>query len=433
MARSHIDRERLAVLVSRFVDTGAPTGFEAPLARVVATELARSGIESRVQELDPNQANAVARLPGGRGSPSLLLYAPLDTVTVGREQDDLPWAGPELRADMRPRAVRAGDVITGLGAHNPLGHAACVVAAVEAVAAAGVPLAGDLWAGLGAGGMPCDPRPGDDRSVIGHGVGCRALVEEVRPARAVIAKSGWSVSHEEVGLMWFDVEVRGTHTYVGSRHLIDYVNAIREAGRVIEELETRWFGAWAEAHTSGLVRPQGVVSHIRAGWPHMAAFTPAVCRFGVDLRIGPRTTPAEAEAEFGAALEAVAARTGVDLSWSTRVAIPGTSTPAGARVIRSTVAAWERLTGVAHTPPAGMSGATDANILRGAGIPTARVGLPKVPAPGGGDTGTVAGMGREADFQAGMNTVSLDDMEMLTALLVEVAVDLCGPPPGGES
>ena len=59
--------------------------------------------------------------------------------------------------------------------------------------------------------------------------------------------------------------------------------------------------------------------------------------------------------------------------------------------------------------------ATDANILRAHGIPTARVGMARVPddAP------------MPDDFSKGMNVVSLREMERLTRCLVYVIVDTC--------
>jgi len=60
----------------------------------------------------------------------------------------------------------------------------------------------------------------------------------------------------------------------------------------------------------------------------------------------------------------------------------------------------------------GNSGATDANILRGRGIPTVRVGMPKV-------TDSLF----DIDFARGMNTVSVRAMEKLTRHLIRTAVD----------
>ena len=399
------------------VDIASPTGEEAALAAWLADELERIGLGGRVQPLGATSANAHGRLAGRSPSGSLLLYAPIDTVTVGDAVEDVPWIGPELRAEMRAAATRQGDVVSGLGAQNPKGHGACVLAAAEALRAADVPLAADLLVGFGALGMPSNRRRAELPD--GHGAGCAALVGALRPAQAVIAKTGWAISWEEVGLTWFEVEVEGTHTYVGSRHLLPYRSAIGDAAHIVAGLE-RWFASWAEEHRDGLVSPQGIVGAIEGGWTRMPAFTPAVCRFAVDLRLSPRTTAAVAADAFGAEVERLAVEAGATVRWRQTVVVPGTTTDPSAPIITSAVRAWESLTGRAHAPIAGLSGATDANILRALGVPTARVGLPKV---------SPAKLGCDVDFQLGMNAVDLGDMELLTRLLIRIAVDVCGVTP----
>ncbi|MDW6064476.1 hypothetical protein SAZ11_49220 [Streptomyces sp. FXJ1.4098] len=117
---------------------------------------------------------------------------------MGEESEDLPWIGPELREDMRPAATVHGDLVTGLGASNPKGHAACVMMATEAIARAGIPLTGDLVAAFGAGGMPTNARPVGTRRNTGQGAGCSFLLEQgVWTDYAVIAKPGWTVSWDE--------------------------------------------------------------------------------------------------------------------------------------------------------------------------------------------------------------------------------------------
>lgn len=421
-AWSHVTADRLRDLVTGLVDVPSPTGDEAPLAEHIAATLEDSvpGGRAGVQPIDDRQAGAWARLPGDGGGADLLLYAPIDTLTVGDENEDVPGIGPRLRPDMRPRARVDGDLVIGLGASNPKGHAACVMMAVEAIARAGVPLAGDLLAGFGAGGMPTNARPGQARRNVGHGVGCSYLLEQgLWGDFAVIAKPGWTVSWEEVGLAWFEVTVHGTHTYVGSRHRLPYDNAIARAGQVAQRLE-EWFVRYAERHTDGLVAPQGIVASVRGGWPRMAAVTPASCTLLADLRLSPRTTPAQARREFGAALEEIRAGLGdVELTWDMVLAIPGTHTDPEAWVCRSAVAGWEAFEGRAHEAVRDTSGATDANILRGRGMPTVRIGMPKV---------TEAPF--EIDFAMGMNTVDVRAMAKLTRHLVRTAIDTVTRPPG---
>ena len=411
-AQAFVTRERLVNALRLLVDTASPTGEEGPLARKVVKRLRNAGIDAREQALDARQSNALGVLPGAGTGPSLLLHSPLDTVTANNAEEDLPWAGAELRSDMQSKSRLEGDFLFGLGAQNPKGHAACVLVAGEALQAAQTPLAGSLRLGFGAGGMPTDARPGM-RSDSGHGIGCQAMLRhEVHPDAAVTAKSGWSVSWEEVGLAWFDVRVFGTHTYVGSRHLLPYRNAIAEAGRLIERLEA-WFPIWAERHRSGLVAPQGVVSQIEGGWARMPAFTPAECRFKLDLRVSPRTSKEEVEAQFGAFLAKTSQELDIDCRWRCTRFIPGTHSAPEQAIIRTCISAWEAETQRLHRPVRGLSGATDANILRMAGIPTARVGLPKADLP-------------DIDFQLGMNAVRIQDMMRLTRLLIRVAVDFCG-------
>ncbi|MGW0945725.1 M20 family metallopeptidase [Streptomyces sp. NPDC002623] len=409
----HVTGDRLRELIIGLVDIPSPTGDEGPLAAHIADTLAISGCRTEVQPLDDRQANAWARLEGDGTGPDLMLYAPIDTLTVGEESEDLPWIGPELRDDMRPQATVYDDLVVGLGASNPKGHAACVMMAAEAIGLAGVPLTGDLVAAFGAGGMPTNARPVGVRRNTGQGVGCSFLLEQgVWTDYAVIAKPGWTVSWDEVGLVWFQVTVRGTHTYVGSRHRLPYDNAIARAGEVTRYLE-EWFVEYAERHTSGTVAPQGIVASVHGGWPRTAAVTPASCTLMVDLRIGPDTTPMRAKREFLAAIDTIRGKLpGLDVSAEMAVAIPGTRTDPQSWICRSATAGWAAFEGREHEAIRGNSGATDANILRNRGIPTVRVGMPKVvEAPFG------------IDFARGMNTVSVRAMEKLTRHLIRTAVD----------
>lgn len=414
-AWSHVTPGRLRDLTASLVEVASPTGDEAPLARHIAALLDAGGVPGRLQPLDDRQASAWGRLRGDGTGPDLMLYAPIDTMAAGDESEDLPWVGPWLRPDMRPAAEVSGNYVTGLGASNPKGHAACLLMAAEAIAAAGVPLTGDLIVAFGAGGMPTNARPGtgNPRANTGQGVGCSFLLEQgVWADYAVIAKPGWCVAWEEVGLTWFEVTVGGTHTYVGSRHRLPYTNAVVQAGEVAARLD-RWFTSYAAAHTDGLVAPQGIVASIEGGWRRTAAFTPAQCRFLVDLRLSPRTSPMQAKREFAGALADIGAELpGAEISFEQILAIPGASTDPGSWICRSAIRSWEAFEHHDHNPVLESSGATDANILRNRGIPTVRIGMPKV-----------SGTPFPVDFAMGMNAVDIRDAHTLTRLLVRTAID----------
>ncbi|WP_431917344.1 M20 family metallopeptidase [Nonomuraea jabiensis] len=407
-ALASITEDRLRAAAVDVTSIASPTGGEAPLARWLADRLVAAGLEAHAQRIDDGQANAVGRLRGDGTGADLMLYAPIDTLTTGDPDLDVPWIGPELRPDMRAEARCEGPYVSGLGASNPKGHAACVLVVGEALAALRPRLAGDLLVAFGAGGMPTNAIDGRGRANTGHGVGCSFLLEHGwQPDYAVIAKPGDFVAHDEVGLCWFEIVVPGTHTYAGSRHRLPYRNPIVTAAEVVTRLE-RWLADYPERHRTATAAPQGIVGSIAGGWERMLAVTPATCRIRLDLRIAPGTTPLEAKRELAAYVRQVSAELGTELAVEMVLAIPGTRTPPESWVVRSAVRAWESANGRPHEPVDGNSGATDANILRARGIPTARVGMPKAVSH---------------DFSLGMNTVDVRAMRRLCEVLLRVAAD----------
>ncbi|MBT2224932.1 M20 family metallopeptidase [Nonomuraea sp. NEAU-A123] len=411
-ALASITEDRLREAAVGVTSIASPTGGEAPLARWLAERLAAAGLDAHQQRIDDGQANAVGRLRGDGTGADLMLYAPIDTLTTGDPDLDVPWIGPVLRPDMRAEARCDGPFVSGLGASNPKGHAACVLVVGEALAGVRARLAGDLLIAFGAGGMPTNAIDGTGRLNTGHGVGCSFLLERGwHPDYAVIAKPGDFVAHEEVGLCWFEIVVPGIHTYSGSRHRLPYQNPIVTAAEVVTRLE-RWLADYPERHRTATAAPQGIIGSVAGGWERMPAVTSAACRIRLDLRIAPGTTPLAAKRELAAYLRRLSAELGVDLAVELVLAIPGTRTPPEDWVVRSAVRAWESVSGRRHEPIDGNSGATDANILRARGIPTARVGMPKV-----------VSTEFDVDFARGMNTVDVRAMRRLCELLVRVAVD----------
>jgi acetylornithine deacetylase/succinyl-diaminopimelate desuccinylase-like protein len=197
-----------------------------------------------------------------------------------------------------------------------------------------------------------------------------------------------------------------------------YRNPVAHAATVISELEA-WFPRYAERHTDGLVAPQGIVASVEGGWPRLAAATSALCRFTVDLRTSPRSSPADVRREFGEAMAEILVRhPELDVDWSMVLAIPGSHTPEDAWVVRAATAAWEELTGRPHELIVANSGATDANILRNRGLSTARIGMdrigPDAPLP--------------LDFAAGMNVVDIREAVRLARHLVHMSVNVCTRP-----
>lgn len=413
-----IDLDELRELVSDMVAIPSPTGEEAQLARYLVDRLRTAGLRSKYQPIDESQGNAIGVIDGNGLGSDLLLYAPIDTLTTGRELDDVPNVGPLLRPDMVAQVSGTDEWVIGLGASNPKGHGACIIAAAAAVRRAGIPLTGDVIVGLGAGGMPVNRRPtfNSSRRNVGQGVGCSFMLEQgIYPDFAIIVKPGWSVAWEEVGLCWFEVSVRGTFNYVGSRHRLEYCNPIVESATVVAELES-WFHQYSQEHTSGLVSPQGQIGSIRGGWDETASLSPAVCTLRVDLRIGPRTSPADAKHEFFATMDRIReAHAHLELGCEMVLSIPGTTTARDNFIVEACIRGWETVEGKTHSPVRGTSGATDANILRSRGIPTARVGMPKA----------IDDQGIEVDFAMGMNACDVRHMKKLTQVLIHSIISTC--------
>jgi acetylornithine deacetylase/succinyl-diaminopimelate desuccinylase-like protein len=408
-------RVDIDTLRRRTVDAVAipsPAGAESALADYFVDTMRDGGLEAVSQPFAPGRANAMARRSGDGSGPEVLLYAPFDMHIDGDAASDGPWLDLDGRTDLRPQPIVEGDFVIGLGAENPKGHAVCVAAAAIALAQADVPLRGDLVVGLCGGGMPVNASA---RGPAGHGVGCAAMLEHggVAPDAAVIAKPGGAVAYEEVGLCWFKLTVRGRFGYAGIPPRASGRNAIVDAATVVAHL-TAWFPQYTARHTSGLVAPNGMVSAIAGGWSDKPAFVPDICEVYVDLRISPRTTPDDAARELGAALDAIrTAEPGLAVACERIAAIPGTSTPPEHWIIRSSIGAWEAAYGRPHALRTGTSGATDANVLRGHGIPTARIGMPP--------------LGPDAPFAGrfSMGVVSVRAMARLTAALIAIAIDGC--------
>jgi succinyl-diaminopimelate desuccinylase len=236
------------------------------------------------------------------------------------------------------------------------------------------------------------------------------LEHGVEPDYAVIAKPGGAVAHEEVGLCWYKLTVRGGFSYAGIPPR-SVRNALVDAATIVGRLHA-WFLTYTARNTSGLVAPLGTVSAIVGGWPEKPAFLPDTCAIYVDLRLSPRTTPGEATRQLNEELSAIrAAEPGIAFDCEMIAAIPGTSTAADNWIVRSSIAAWEATYRRPHAVRTGTSGATDANILRAHGIPTARIGTPAL----GGDA-PYAGV-------FSMGVMSVEAMMRLTVALIAIAID----------
>jgi acetylornithine deacetylase/succinyl-diaminopimelate desuccinylase-like protein len=416
-ARSAVDSAEIERLLVGMVNTPSPTGGEAPLARWLVEQMAVSGLDASYQAISEGQGNAIGRIRGAGGGPTLLLYGHIDTHLSGRDEEDSPATHGTLPAMSRPAAYRDGDQLFGLGAGNPKSYSACMLSAATAVARAGIPLHGDLVVGLAAGGMPMNAPACAPQQNIGQGAGCTFMLQQgLRPDFAVIGKPGHAVAWEEVGVCYFRVRVKGLFGYAGARHILEYKNPIVDAATVIRELE-EWCQRYTAANTSDYVAPQAAIGAIRGGWPHTPSFIPAWTDIHLDVRVSPRGDPLNVRRQLDSALEEICARhPELELDLRMELAITGSRTDPESWVIGSCVRAFEDVERRPHVPIEATSGATDAEILRMWGIPTARFGMAS------------SVRSETPSLEMDMDSVELPSMSRFVDALLYVIVDTCGRP-----
>ena len=210
-----IDNESLYRLNREITSIHSPTGRERTASEYMVRYLASIGADATYQPMGELSGNAIGRIRGSGGGPSLLLYAPIDTH-LDATDDDVPWVGPRLRPDMIPQAREENGLVIGLGASNPKAMVTTLAEAVRVVRAANVPLKGDLFVAYAGGGMPVDLAAPGNRG-LSDGVS-HLLTRGVHTDYALVMKPGNAVYHEEPGLCWFKVSVKGTLGYAGMPH-----------------------------------------------------------------------------------------------------------------------------------------------------------------------------------------------------------------------
>lgn len=375
-----LDPKRLQKLLFALTGIHSPTGAAREASEFMARHLASVGMDASYRPMTEISGNVVAEKRGSGGGASLMLYAPIDTHLESDERDR-PWAGDRDFVDLHPRAISEGDWVYGLGASNPKGMIATLTEVAAALIEADVPLVGDLILALADGGMPVNV-PERDHAGMSNGV-VHLLSRGVAPDFALVMKPWNTVYHEEPGMAWFKLKVKGTLGYAGvPRGTPGFRSSVVPAAHVILELE-QWLIDYAERNASGVVKPHGWISGVRSGWPDRPAFPSAVTEIFFDARVNPRTTPGEVKSQFAAFVANLRARhPEFDLDWEMYGSVPGGTTDPDNWIIQSTLRGWEHVEQRPHPEPTPLGGQTDGAALRRFGIPTARLGWPW-PAEGG--------------------------------------------------
>lgn len=409
---ARLDRDRMQRLLVDLVDIHSPTGAERAVSEFTARHLAEQvGIDAHYMPISEATGNVYGVVPGSGDGATLLLYCPIDTHIEPTR--DVPTVGPELRADMVPQARVEDDLVIGLGASNPKVMVAGLVEVVHAIKDAGIELVGDLSIGFAGGGMPW---MNSHRDHVGMSTGVyQLLMRGAYPDYCLLLKPRPGVYPEEPGMAWIRVSVRGTFGYAGiTRGTPGFRSSIVPAAAVIEELEA-WLPQYTERNTAGTVLPEAWIAAVRSGDPDKPAFPSATTEIFLDLRINPRTSPAQVRAQFADFMDGLRGRhPGIEVDWDMYGSLPGGMTDYDNWIIQSAQRGWEQVSGEPYTETPYQAGQTDGAMIRRLGIPTARVGYPWPPASAPAELNE--GLG-------GMGVASVDDVMMGARAIAYAVID----------
>ena len=286
-----VNESRLVETATSLVAIPSFTGAEQECAEYLLSVLADAGLEAGLQEIEEGRANAVGRLVGSGGGPTLMFNGHLDTSYSGEE----PWLdAPGFKPDP---IVRDGAIL-GLGIMNMKGSVACYVEAVRALGDAGVALSGDVVV-AGVAGEIEKAEWGEfvGAEYRGYGVGTRHLVEQGVVADACVLGEPTEerVVLGHFGTIWARISTAGPfmHTAYVPGRLAE--NSIVRMQQVLDEL-TAFVGVW-EDRASYQGRPGALnIAAVSGGFPWRASRSPHRTDLFIDMRVPPTMELVDAEA-----------------------------------------------------------------------------------------------------------------------------------------
>ena len=408
-AVDQIDRDRLVRLVMDLTNIPSPTGFEGDMARAVHEVLQSAGFDATLQPIGDERYNAIGRLQGQGGGKSLMFNGHLDT-SFGPEQ---AHRGLGYRCE---GTLVDDEWIYGMGSFNMKSAMATYVVACEAIAKAGIRLAGDVVIAGVAGEIEKSPvNEFEGRQYQGYGVGTKYAITHGAVADACILgePTNMMLIPRHCGTTWIKITVPG--------HLIHTAwsdverNAINKSRVVLDAIHA-WIPGYMERNRMDDFRPRVNVSAIEGGWPWRGARTPDNCCIYMDVRTLPDALPVQAYNE----VRELVARLVVDhpALAGTKVEIflsaPGTSIPDDHELVQTVVAAHTARLGKA--PEIGVeTWYSDAAHMNRYGIPTVNYGSAGRIRTGGGGFSTHQG-----------EHVHIGDMLDIIEVYIQVMLDMCG-------
>jgi acetylornithine deacetylase/succinyl-diaminopimelate desuccinylase-like protein len=308
-AAAHISAENVCTLLMDLVDISSPTGSEIGVAQYLVARMRKSGMDTDLPLVDANRPNAVGHRRGRGDGLNLLFTGHMDTSYSGQEEH-LRDAGQGFQ----PKAVYRDGWIWGLGSNNMKSGLASTLIAIEAIASAGIELAGDISFGGVVGEIEktaIEEFQGIEYS--GYGIGTRHLVTHGTTADfALLAEpTGLRISVANMGCIWLRITVGGTVAHSAMTNRSNVVNAIA----VMHELQTdiaKWASDYQVAHVFMGEHPNVTVAAIRGGAPWRLSRNPYECSLYLDIRTVPGQTVDSVKRDLRRVLRGFAEKKGIE-------------------------------------------------------------------------------------------------------------------------
>lgn len=306
-AAGHITPEVVRQILMDMIDIRSPTGSEAGMADYIVHRLQRCGLDAYHQPVEEGRPNAVAHLRGKGDGLNLLFTGHMDTS----------YSGDEAHLDgdgFRPKGIFRDGWIWGLGASNMKSGLAGLVAALEALAKAGVKLRGDVSLGGVVGEIEKAPvEEFQGREYSGYGIGTKYLVSHgVTADYALLAEpTGLRICTANMGCLWAKITVGGTVAHSALTNKPGTINAINVARRLCDDIDL-WAKKFQEDNVFLNEHANVTLASIRGGDPWRLSRNPYSCSLYLDIRTIPGQTGDAVKRELRTVLQQFAERNSID-------------------------------------------------------------------------------------------------------------------------
>jgi acetylornithine deacetylase len=419
-AAKYITADALAAALTDMINIASPTGRESGVASYLVERMRRSGLETDLQMVEEGRPNAVGHLRGRGNGRNLLFTGHMDTSYDGTE--DHLGSGPGYKAE----AIRQDDWIWGFGARNMKSGLACALVAIEAVARAGIKLAGDISFGGVVGEVEKAPvEQFHGAAYSGYGIGSKYLVTHgVTADCAILAEpTDLRIASANMGCMWLRLTVAGSVSHAANSSTPGVVNAITRMTDLYGDLQ-QWAAAYAEDASFMGQHPNVTFSAISGGAPWRLSRNPHGCSLYLDIRMVPGQTFEPVKRDLRAVLSRFAQRTKTaEPALHVYVTDPPTVVEEDAPVVAALSRAQQQI-----------MGSRPASILRRPGADAVHFNAYGVPCVCFGPGGRMHpdAKGATTTHEAGEH-VHVDDMVTAARIYLAAALDLCGEPAGDRT